>query len=247
MTPRRLPTVRRVSSISLTALAALALGACGAEADTDAAPVAAEANKGGTPAAAQLAVAGPERRILAFGNSLFAGYQVPAADAYPVKLQGALRSRGINAQVANAGVSGDTTAAGRQRFAFTLDAQDEAPDLVILELGGNDLLRNLPPSETRANLAAMLEELRTRGIPAILFGMRAPPNLGPDYVAQYDALYRELAAEYGAGLVPFFLEPIYDKPQLIQGDRVHPTSAGIEALVAYTADDVAGALPKVAE
>ncbi|RDC59509.1 Arylesterase [Alteripontixanthobacter maritimus] len=192
-------------------------------------------------------VMGPQRQVLAFGNSLFAGYRVPAADAYPAKLQNALRARGINAQVVNAGVSGDTTAAGLQRFAFTLNAQDTPPELVILELGGNDLLRNLPPEATRANLAAMLDELKKRDIPAILFGMRAPPNLGPDYVAQYDALYRDLAEQYGAALVPFFLEPVYDQPRLIQPDRIHPTTEGIEALVAYTADDVAEALPDAAK
>ena len=122
----------------------------------------------------------------------------------------------------NAGVSGDTTQAGRARLSFTLDAQEEVPDLVILELGGNDLLRGLPVAETRANLAAMLAELRERNIPVLLMGMRAPPNLGADYVAQFDAVYPELAREYGAQLVPFFLQSIYDQPQLIQQDRIHP-------------------------
>lgn len=189
-------------------------------------------------------VTGPERRILAFGNSLFAGYNLDADESYPARLENALRARGIDARVANAGVSGDTTAAGLQRLAFTLDAQERAPDLVILELGGNDLLRRLQPQETRANLARMLEILRDRDIPVLLMGMRAPPNYGPEYQAAFDALYPALAEEYGAELVPFFLEPVYDRPELIQDDRIHPTAEGIEALVAATADQVVAALPE---
>ncbi|WP_338446362.1 arylesterase [Pelagerythrobacter marensis] len=189
-------------------------------------------------------VSGPERRILAFGNSLFAGYNLADGESYPARLEQALRARGIDARVANAGVSGDTSAAGLQRLAFTLDAQERAPDLVILELGGNDLLRGLQPAETQANLARMLEILRERDIPVLLMGMRAPPNYGPEYQQAFDALYPALAAEYGADLVPFFLEPVYDRPELIQPDRIHPTAEGIDALVAATADEVAAALPE---
>ncbi|MCP5396494.1 MAG: arylesterase [Sphingomonadaceae bacterium] len=192
-------------------------------------------------------VMGPERRILAFGDSLFAGYGVAPEESYPAKLEAALRAQGINARVANAGVSGDTTAAGRQRLAFTLDAQKQKPELVILELGGNDLLRSLPPEQTRENLAAMIEELQKRDIDVLLVGMRAPPNLGPEFVSAFDGLYPELANQYGVKLVPFFLEPIFDKPELIQPDRVHPTAQGIEELVAATRDDVAEALPGVEE
>ncbi|TCD06919.1 arylesterase [Erythrobacteraceae bacterium CFH 75059] len=200
-----------------------------------------------TPTAAAPATAapvtGPERRILAFGNSLFAGYNLQPGESYPERLQEALRRRGLNVRVIGAGVSGDTTAAGRARLGFVLDAQERRPDLFILELGGNDLLRGLPPEQTRANLSAMLSELRRRGIPVLLMGMRAPPNLGADYVAQFDAIYADLAREHGAALVPFFLESIYDQPQLIQPDRIHPTAQGIDALVAATVDDVAAALP----
>lgn len=192
---------------------------------------------------ADATVEGPERRILAFGNSLFAGYNVEPDEAYPAQLQDALRARGINASVTNAGVSGDTTAAGRQRFAFTLDAQETPPDMVIIELGGNDLLRGLPVRETRANLEAMLQELQRRDIPALLMGMRAPPNLGADYVDAFDALYPELAEQYDAELVPFWLESIYRRAELFQADRVHPTAEGIEVLVENTAAQVAEALP----
>ena len=188
-------------------------------------------------------VSGPERRILAFGNSLFAGYNLGEGESYPARLENALRARGIDARIANAGVSGDTSAAGLQRLTFTLDAQDRAPDLVILELGGNDLLRGLQPAETQANLAQMLEILRQRDIPVLLMGMRAPPNYGPEFQQAFDALYPALAEEYDADLVPFFLEPVYDRPELIQPDRIHPTAEGIEALVAATAGAVVTALP----
>lgn len=188
-------------------------------------------------------VVGPERTILAFGNSLFAGYNVARNEAYPSQLEQALRARGINAQVINAGVSGDTTAAGRARLSFTLDAQDELPDLAIVELGGNDLLRGLDPDETRANLDAIMAELDRRGVPILLMGMRAPSNLGADYVAEFDAIYADLADKYDAELVPFWLESIADKPQLIQPDRIHPTAEGIDALVGATVDDVVKALP----
>ncbi len=198
-------------------------------------------------AADALPVMGPERRILAFGNSLFAGYNVAQEDSYPAKLEAALRGQGVNARVANAGVSGDTTAAGLQRLTFTLDAQEEKPELFILELGGNDLLRNIQPAETRKNIEAMLQELQKRDIPVLLMGMRAPPNLGPEFQSQFDSLYPELARKYDAELVPFFLETIYDKPELIQPDRIHPTEDGIENLVGATVAAVKSALPDPAE
>ena len=188
-------------------------------------------------------VAGPERHILAFGDSLFAGYGVREQEGYPEQLEAALRAEGMNARVTDAGVSGDTSAAGRQRIAFVLDSLAAPPDLAIVELGGNDLLRGVSPAETRDNLAAILAELRERRIPVLLMGMRAPPNLGAEYVAEFDAIYPDLAERYGARLVPFFLEPVYDQPVLIQPDRVHPTAEGIDAIVAATADEVAEALP----
>ena len=221
---------------------ALALGACGAAGDEEATPrEAATANANEGEAAP---VAGPERRILAFGNSLFAGYGVGVDKSYPAKLQAALRERGLNAVVVNAGVSGDTTAAGRQRLAFTLDAQEEKPDLFILELGGNDLLRGLSPDETRANFEAMLDELKRREIPVLLMGMRAPPNYGAEYQRDFDALFGELAEQYGADLVPFWLETIYQQPNLFQSDRIHPTEEGLAKLVTATIDQVEDALPE---
>jgi acyl-CoA thioesterase-1 len=217
----------------------LLLTACG-DADAPAAPP----TQTSADAPPDIPVMGPERRILALGDSLFAGFGVARGEGYPEKLEAALRARGINARIANAGVSGDTTAAGLQRLQFALDAQPAPPELVLISLGGNDVLRGLPPEQTRANLGAILAELQKRKIRAVLMGMLAPPNLGADYRAQFDPIYPALAKTYGAALVPFFLAPVIDKPDLVQQDHIHPTAQGVEAIVAATADVVAGALPK---
>lgn len=220
-------------------LAAVGLTGCGS--DDAAVPDAPATGEPRAVAAAE--VAGPERRILAFGDSLFAGYGVGEQESYPAQLEAVLRSLGHNVRVTNAGVSGDTSAAGRQRIGFVLDSLEDEPDLVIVELGGNDLLRGVSPAETRENLEAILAELQRRDIPVLLMGMRAPPNLGEAFVREFDQIYPALARRYGAALVPFFLEAVYDEPSLIQDDRIHPTAAGLEALVAATAADVAAALP----
>ncbi|WP_397505697.1 arylesterase [Qipengyuania sp. R86523] len=230
----------RIRHLSITVIG-LSLAACGDGAEDAVVP--AEAQEQAV-AAAEQEVAGPERRILAFGDSLFAGYGLDEQQGYPEQLEDTLRARGTNARVIDAGVSGDTSAAGRQRLAFTLDAQDTPPDLVILELGGNDMLRGIQPDQTRANFAAMLEELRARQIPVLLMGMRAPPNYGTEYQQQFDALYADLAQEYGTALVPFWLESIYQDPALFLDDRIHPTAAGIAALVEDTVDDVERVLPQ---
>ena len=220
---------------------ALPLAACGGDAPAEVVEDADSTNN--VAEAPEVPVSGPEMDIVAFGNSLFAGYNVDKEDSYPSKLQNALRARGVNARVTNAGISGDTSAAGLQRFAFTLDAQDYEPELVIIELGGNDLLRGLSPEQTRANIAAMIEEAQRREIPVLLMGMRAPPNYGPEFQQAFDALYSDLASEYGTALIPFWLESIYQDPTLFQSDRIHPTEIGIERLVAATVEDVQGALP----
>lgn len=220
----------------LSIIPVLLLAACGAEAPAPREDNAADVRT-------EQPVMGPERRILAFGDSLFAGYNVDKADSYPSKLEAALRARGINARVTNAGVSGDTTAAGLQRLGFTLDGLEQKPDLFILELGGNDLLRGVKPAETKANIAAILEELKRREIPVLIMGMRAPPNMG-EFRAEFDAIFGDLAQQYGASIYPFFLEEIYQEPELFQGDRIHPTPSGIERIVGATADVVAEALPE---
>lgn len=231
------------SNIGVVGAALLALAACG-DAVEDAAP-AAEVAEDGQPALPAVPVMGPERTIIAFGDSLFAGYNLDPRDSYPEKLENALRAKGVNADVINAGVSGDTSAAGLQRLEFTLAAQDTPPALFILELGGNDLLRGLSPAETKANLGKMLTILRDQKVPVLIMGMRAPPNYGPEFQAQFDAIYRDLAKEYGAALIPFWLEDIYREPALFQADKIHPTADGIERLVAATISEVEGALPPV--
>ena len=219
-------------------LAVLLLAACGAETT-----VSEDAPQPTALDAPLPVIGGPERRILAFGDSLFAGYNLEENEGYPEQLQAVLRGRGINAQVTDAGVSGDTTQAGAQRIGFVLDNMAEPPELAIVELGGNDLLRQIPPAQTRANLTAILTELQKRDIPVLLMGMRAPPNLGPQFQADFDALYPALAEQFDAPLVPFFLESVYDKPELILPDRVHPTADGITAIVGATVDAVVAALP----
>lgn len=189
-------------------------------------------------------VMGPERPILAFGDSLLAGYGLNDGESYPARLQNALRARGVNARIANAGVSGDTTAAGLERLDFTLSSQTEKPELAIISLGGNDMLRGLSPDQTRKNLDAILKRLTDDHIKVLLLGMLAAPNLGKDYAAKFNPIYPQLAQKYGATLVPFFLQPVIDKPDLLQQDHMHPTAIGVDAIVAATVDDVVDALPK---
>ena len=233
-----LPTVFRLSSI-----AALALAAAGCDSATP--PPGASIGSGPADVAEpETPLPGEERTILAFGNSLFAGYNVPADDSFPAQLERALRAERVNARVVNAGVSGDTSAAGRQRFEFTLNGQEETPDLLILELGGNDLLRGLDPAQTRANLAAMIETAQARDIPVLLFGMQAPPNVGPEFLREFSGLYASLAEEYGVALVPNWIEDVATQPELIQSDRIHPTVEGIALLVEGTREAVEDALPQ---
>ena len=145
--------------------------------------------------------------------------------------------------VINAGVSGDTSAAGRQRLAFTLDGLRRAPDLVILGLGGNDALRQLPATETRTEMTAMMDELKRRNIPVLLTGMRAPPNLGPDYAASFERIWPDLAKQYGAGLYPFILDGVITDPALMQRDGIHPTAAGVARMADGIAPLAIKALP----
>lgn len=219
------------------ALLALTLAACGG----DAAPVPTES---ASPAMPDLPVVGAEVTILALGDSLFAGYGVASGQSYPAQLERALRARGINAKIVNAGVSGDTTAGGLQRLDFVLSGMKSPPALAVISLGGNDMLRGLPPEQTRANLDQLLTRLDQRKVPVVLMGMLSAPNWGPEHARAFNAIYPALAKKHGAGLVPFFLEPVLGKPQLIQGDRIHPTAEGLGLMVGATVETVAGALPK---
>lgn len=180
--------------------------------------------------------------ILAFGDSLYAGYRLNPGEGYPPRLEAALNAAGVPAKVVNAGVSGDTTAAALQRLKFTLDGQPVKPSLALVGLGGNDMLRGLPPAETRANLDAILTEFDTRGIPVVLTGMLAAPNLGADYQKQFNPIWPELARKHKAGLVPFFLAPVIGNKTLMLEDNVHPNAEGVNRIVAATEEQVAQAL-----
>jgi acyl-CoA thioesterase-1 len=186
--------------------------------------------------------AGPERLILAFGDSLYAGYGLERGQDLPHAIEGRLRKEGINATIVNAGVSGDTSAAGRQRLTFALDNMPHMPDLVMLGLGGNDVLRQISPAETRANMTAMMDELAKRNVPVVLTGMMAPPNLGPEYRAQFDAIWPDLANRYHAGLYPFILNGVLGKPALMQADGVHPNVRGVQIVADRVVPAVSAAL-----
>ena len=180
--------------------------------------------------------------VLAFGDSLYAGYQLDPGRSYPARLEAALNGQGMPVRFVNAGVSGDTTAAGLQRLAFTLDNQPRQPALVMVGLGGNDMLRGLPIEQTRANIDAVCAELQKRGIPFMLTGLVAAPNMGADYAGKFNAIFPELAKKYRVPLVPFLLEPVIGKPDLLLPDRIHPNAQGVDRIVATTQATVAGAL-----
>jgi acyl-CoA thioesterase-1 len=199
----------------------------------------AETPKTATVAASNSEVKGPERLILAFGDSLYAGYGLKRGESMPAHVETQLRRQGINAKVINAGVSGDTTSAGRKRLSFALDKLPRKPDLVLLGLGGNDVLRQIPVAETRANLVAMLDELRRRQIPVVLTGMRAPPNVGPEYIGKFDPMYPALAREYRAELYPFVLDGVLGNRRLMLPDGIHPNAAGVDVMAAGIAPIVA--------
>jgi len=169
-----------------------------------------------------------EQVILTVGDSLTAGYGLPAADAFVARLQTILRQQGRDVRVKNGSVSGDTTAGGRARLDWTLTGRI---DLVILELGANDGLRGVNPAVTRRNLDAMLATLRQRGLPVLLAGMLAPPNLGPDYARAFNRIYPDLARKYGIALYPFFLAGVAARPELNQSDGLHPNAAGVQVIV----------------
>ena len=167
-------------------------------------------------------------KILALGDSLTAGYGLPEADAFTTRLQQALKDKGYDVQVINAGVSGDTTAGGRARLDWALGDQ---PDVAVVELGANDGLRGLDPASTRENLDAILTTMKERGVPTLLAGMYAPRNLGREYGDRFNAIYPELAAKHDVPLYPFFLEGVALDPKLNQEDGMHPNAKGVAIVV----------------
>jgi acyl-CoA thioesterase I len=166
--------------------------------------------------------------ILAFGDSLTAGYGLDPDEAFPVRLEAVLNAKGHKVRVINAGVSGDTSAAGRDRLDWALS---DDVDAVIVELGANDALRGMSPDQTRAALSAILATLKARKIPTLVAGMMAPRNLGPDYAAAFDPIFAELARQYNAIFYPFFLEGVAMRADLNQADGIHPDGHGVDEIV----------------
>ena len=183
-----------------------------------------------------------DRLIWALGDSLTAGYGLVPAQGFTSQLQDALRRAGISATVRNGGIAGDTSAQGKARLLWGLRGLGARPDLVIVELGANDMLRGLPPQQAEANLDAILAELRRRRIPVLLVGMRAAPNLGPAYRARFDAIYPRLARKYGVRLYPFFLDGVAGRRDLLQADGMHPNGQGVAIIVRRIAPSVRMAL-----
>jgi acyl-CoA thioesterase-1 len=177
------------------------------------------------PVAAQAA---EPRQIVGFGDSLMAGYGLGPGEAFPEKLQAALNARGHNVVIQNAGVSGDTSAAGLSRLDWSVP---EGTEIVILELGANDMLRGLPPEMTRRNIEQMIERLKARDVTIILAGMRAAPNLGDSYVQAFDSLYGDLAAKHGLAFYPFFLDGVVADRTYLLEDGMHPSAAGVDRMV----------------
>lgn len=185
---------------------------------------------GAAPSVVAAPAAGPV--VVAMGDSLMAGYELQADAAFPAQLEARLQAGGINARVINAGVSGDTSAGGLARLDWALaSANNGNPDLVIVEFGGNDALRGIDPAVTRGNLDEILSKLRGRGLTVLLVGMRAPPNMGSEYAAEFDAIYPDLAAIHGVALYPFFLDGVALRPELKLADGIHPSRAGVAVMV----------------
>jgi acyl-CoA thioesterase I len=182
---------------------------------------------GTAPALATPPVSGPIR-IVVLGDSLSAGFGVSATDAFPAKLQKALKDKGIEIAMTNAGVSGDTASGGRDRLDWSVP---EGTEGVIVELGANDALRGIDPSVTRAALSDIVSRLKARGVAVLLCGMLAPPNYGSEYATRFNDIYPDLAKSFGIALYPFFLDGVAADAKLNQVDGIHPTPAGVDIIV----------------
>lgn len=178
-------------------------------------------------------------KIVGFGDSLMAGYGLDAGQSFPEKLEKALRDKGHDVVIAGAGVSGDTTSGGLSRLDWSIP---DGTQLVILELGANDMLRGIAPAITEKNLDAMLARLKQRNIAVLLAGMRAAPSLGQDYQLAFDAIYPRLAEKYGVPLYPFFLEGVAADPAFLLEDGMHPNAAGVDRMVENALPSVEQAL-----
>ena len=168
-------------------------------------------------------------KIVVLGDSLSAGFGLPAEAAFPSRLAEALKAKDAAVTIVNAGVSGDTASAGLDRLDWSVP---EGTDAVILELGANDALRGLDPKLTRAALDTILKKLEARHVAVLLAGMQAPRNMGADYTREFDAIYPALASTHPVVFYPFFLDGVATDPKLNQGDGIHPNSAGVDVIVA---------------
>ncbi len=168
-------------------------------------------------------------QVVVLGDSLAAGYQLPAGKGFPERLQSALDQKGVKAKIIGAGVSGDTSSGGLSRVDWSVP---DGTDLVVLELGANDALRGLPPETTRKNLDAIIKRLKERGIDVLLAGMLAPPNMGEDYAEAFNPIYGDLAEEHDLSLYPFFLEGVAADATLNLSDGIHPNEKGVDVIVA---------------
>jgi acyl-CoA thioesterase-1 len=174
------------------------------------------------------AAAADSYRIVAFGDSLMAGYRLAPGESFPERLEAALKARGHDVVIVNAAVSGDTTSDGLSRLDWSVP---DGTDLVMLELGANDMLRGMSPQIAEKNLDAMVARLKERGIDVVLMGMRAAPNLGPDYEREFNGIYEDLAGRYGLVLYPFFLDGVAANASLLLDDGMHPNPKGIDRMV----------------
>ena len=166
--------------------------------------------------------------IVGLGDSLMAGYELPPADAFPVRLEEALKAKGYNVTIANAGVSGDTSSGGLARLDWSVP---DGTDAVLLELGANDALRGISPEETRRNIDEMITRLKDRDIAVLLIGIVSPPNMGDDYAAKFNRIYPELSQQHQVPLYPFFLDGVALQPELDIGDGMHPNPDGVAVMV----------------
>ena len=218
-------------------VAALAVSACSPKDE----PARASATAAGAPAAAHAPEPAPSKpRIVILGDSLTAGLGLPKEAAYPALLQKRLTDDGLDYEVVNAGVSGDTSAGGLSRLDWALAGDVR---ILIVALGGNDGLRGLPPEELRRNLSQIIERARGRGISVVLAGMDAPPNFGREYIVAFHKVYPALAREYGVPFVPFLLQGVAGVEGLNQADGIHPTAEGARIV----ADNVWAVLKPIAE
>jgi acyl-CoA thioesterase I len=192
-------------------------------------------------AAASLAAA-RTIRLVVLGDSLTAGLGLPPGKAFPNRLQAALRARGWDVDVLNAGVSGDTAADGLARYDWAVPANADA---LIVELGANDMLRGLEPEATKKALSAILDRAHAARLPTLIAGMRAAPNLGAEYGRAFDVIYPALAKDHDVALYPFFLDGVAGDPKLNQADGMHPTAEGVDAIVERIAPSVEEILKQV--